>query len=158
MRRSIATLPESITELCLIRLGFQARSWSALWFSARLGRAIERAVTEAKASNAGLLHSEQFRLGRGHFGLLQYWRSYEDLETWSRQSPHSDWWRDALARIRSKGDFGIYHETYLVPRKQVESIFVECTPVGLAVFGTPGEPIGPATTSRGRLGRVRDVS
>ncbi|WP_422927572.1 phenylacetaldoxime dehydratase family protein [Singulisphaera sp. PoT] len=158
MRRNIATLPDSVSELALIRLGIQARGWRALWFAAKLGKAIDRAVAEALKADTGLLHSERFTLGRGHFGLLQYWRSFEELEAWSRQAPHSDWWRDALARIRTRGDFGIYHESYLVPRERVESIYMECDSVGLSAFGKSGEPVGPATTSRGRLGLGKKLS
>ena len=25
--------------------------------------------------------------------LMQYWRSYEELDRWARQQPHSRWWR-----------------------------------------------------------------
>ena len=57
--------------------------------------------------------------------------------------------------MRKRSDFGVYHEAFLVPRERVESIYMDCKPVGLATFGTRGEPIGPATTARGRLGRGR---
>ena len=95
------------------------------------------------------------QIGRGHFGVLQYWRSFEHLEAWSHKPPHSEWWRDIVARMRTRGDVGVYHETFLVPRDRIESIYLECAPAGLSVFGTPGEPNGPATTSRGRLGGIR---
>jgi hypothetical protein len=58
--------------------------------------------------------------------------------------------------MRTRGDFGIYHETYLVPRDRIESVYLDCAPAGLAAFGVPGEAVGPLTTSRGRLGRSRD--
>ncbi len=157
MRRTISTLPESVSELCLVRLGFQARGLRARWFAAKMKRAIDRGAAEAIVANVGLLHSERFTLGRGHFGVLQYWRSFEDLEKWSHRPPHSEWWRDVLARIRSRRDFGIYHETYLVPRANVECLSLECAPAGLSAFGVLGEPIGTATTSRGRLGRARGL-
>ena len=153
MRRTIATLPESVTELCLIRLGVQWRGLPGLFYALRLGRAIDRSTAEATAAGAGLLNSERFSLGRGHFGVLQYWRSFDDLEAWARRPPHSEWWRGAVERMRTKGDFGVYHETFLVPRDGVESIYLNCRPTGLSAFGTPGEPVGPMTTSRGRLGR-----
>lgn len=156
MRRVIATLPESVAELCLLRLGIQSRGLRALVYARRIGKAVDRSAAEAIASGAGLLHSERFAIDRGHFGVWQYWRSFEDLEAWSRRPPHSEWWRDVLTRMRTRGDVGIYHETFLVPRDRIESIYLECTPAGLSAFGTPGEPVGPATTSRGRLGRLRE--
>ncbi|WP_406697703.1 phenylacetaldoxime dehydratase family protein [Singulisphaera sp. Ch08] len=153
MQRVIATLPESMAELCLVRLGIQVRSVRALFYVIRLARAIDRAAAEAIAGGAGLLHSERYSIDRKHFGVLQYWRSFEDLEAWSHRPPHSEWWRHALERMRTKGDLGIYHETFLVPRDRIESIYLDCAPVGLAVFGTTGEPVGSMTASRGRLGR-----
>ena len=153
MKRVIATVPESVAELCLVRLGIQVRGLRALFYAIRLARAIDDAAAEAVVAGAGLLHSERFSIGRGHFGVLQYWRSFEDLEAWSHRPPHSEWWRKALERMRTKGDLGIYHETFLVPRDRVEAIYLDCEPAGLARFGTLGEPVGKMTASRGRLGR-----
>jgi hypothetical protein len=151
MNRIIATLPEAIAELCLIRVGFQCRSLGARLYGLRLGRTIGRASARADAAGAGLLCSERFAIDWGHFGVLQYWRSFDELEAWSRRPPHSDWWRGAVERMRTRRDFGIYHETFLVPRDRIESIYLDCAATGLATFGTPGAPVGPQTTSRGRL-------
>jgi hypothetical protein len=156
MKRIIATLPEAIAELCLIRVGLQCRGFGARLYGLRLGRAIARASAEAVATGAGLLCSERFAIDRGHFGVLQYWRSFDELEAWSRRPPHSEWWRGAVERMRTKGDFGIYHETFLVPRDRIEAIALDCAPAGLATFGTIGAPVGPQTTSRGRLGTFRE--
>lgn len=153
MQRKSASLPEGVAELCLVRLGFQARRWAALPYARRIAKAIDRSASEAISAGAGLLHSERFAFGPRHFGVLQYWRSFADLEQWSHRPPHSEWWRGAVERMRTKGDFGVYHETYLVPRSAVESIYLDCEPVGLATFGTLGEPVGTRTTSRDRLGR-----
>lgn len=153
MNRKIATLPDSVAELCLIRLGIQVRKWTALPYARGLGKAIERSASEAIGANAGLFRSESFAFGFRHFGVLQYWRSFDDLEQWSRRPPHSEWWRAAVERMRTKGDFGIYHETYVVPRSSIESIYLNCEPVGLSAFGVLGEPVGKMTTSRDRLGR-----
>lgn len=154
MQRCIARVPESIPELCLVRLGFVARRWTALGYARRLAREIDTAAAGARRDDAGLLHSERFTFGLRHYGVLQYWRSFEALDAWSHRPPHSEWWRQAVDRMRRKGDFGLYHEAYLVPRSQVESIYLDCpTPIGLATFGLPGEPVGPLTTSRDRLGR-----
>jgi hypothetical protein len=155
MNRVIATLPDAIAELCLIRVGIQCRGLGARLYGLRLGRAIARASAEAVAAGAGLLASERFAIDSGHFGVLQYWRSYAELEAWSHRAPHSDWWRQAAERMRTKGDFGIYHETFLVPRDRIESIYLGCVPTGLATFGIPGSPDGPMTTSRGRLAEGR---
>jgi hypothetical protein len=153
MQRTVATLPDSVAELCLIRLGFQVRRLSALPFAVRLGRAIDRAAAEAMKADAGLFGSERFGIAWNHFGVLQYWRSFDELEAWSHRAPHSEWWRAAVERGRTRKDLGIYHEVFLVPRQQVESIYLDCRPAGLAAFGTTGEAVGPMTASRDRLGR-----
>jgi hypothetical protein len=155
MQRTIASPPETVAELCLVRMGMRARGLRARWFAARMMRAIDREADEAIASGAGLLRSERFAMGRGHRGVLQYWRSFDDLEAWSRRPPHSEWWRAAVERMRARADFGIYHETFLVPRDRIESIYLNCPPTGLSAFGELGEPVGPRTTGRGRLGLSR---
>ena len=153
MRRKAASLPEGQDELCLIRLGFQARRWGALPYLWQLARAIDRQAAQAITEGAGLLISERFAFGPRHFGVLQYWRSFDALEQWSHRPPHSEWWRGAIDRGRLKADFGIYHESFLVPRSAIESIYLDCEPVGMSSFGTLDDPEGTKTTSRDRLGR-----
>ncbi len=153
MNRVIASLPDSVEELCVIRLGLMVRKLSGLRFASKFGKAIAQSAIEAKAGGAGLLDSERFLIRWNHFGFLQYWSSFQSLEAWSHRPPHSVWWREALERMRQRADFGIYHETFLVPRQSVESIYLDCPPVGLGSFGTIGEAVGTSTTSRDRLGR-----
>jgi hypothetical protein len=153
MERLVARPPESVDELCLVRLGLVTRKLRALPYVIKMGRAIDRSSRGAIEAGAGLLSSERFLAGWGHFVVFQYWASFEALESWSHRPPHSDWWRGALDRMRTRGDLGIYHETFLVPKDSVESIYLNCPVVGLSSFGTKGEAVGPSTTSRDRLGR-----
>jgi hypothetical protein len=155
MERLTACLPDSIKELALLRLGIQTRSFSAWRLANRLAREIETEARRAMAQDAGLLRSESFRLALGHYGVLQYWRGFDELEAWARRPPHSEWWRSAVERMRTRRDLGIYHELYLVRPGDLESIFMDSRPAGLGAFGVRGEPVGPMTTSRGRLGRSR---
>jgi hypothetical protein len=155
MHHIVARPPESVVELCLVRLGIQVKSFSAWLYARRLRAALLADARRAMAEGAGLLNSEMFAIDLTHFGVLQYWRSFDDLDSWSRRPPHSEWWRSAVERMRLKKDFGVYHETFLVRPSEIESIYLNCGPVGLAAFGTLAEPVGPLTTSRGRLGRGR---
>src|SRR5215470_8562769 len=41
--------------------------------------------------------------------LMQYWQSYDALDRWARQQPHSRWWRWLLEH---EGTIGFYHEIY----------------------------------------------
>ncbi len=153
MQRKVASLPESVAEVCLVRLGIQAHKLAAIFYANGLAREIDRSAATAIREGAGLLHSERFAFSFRHFGVLQYWRSFDDLERWSHRPPHSEWWRKAVERARTRGDFGIYHEAFLVPRDKVESIYVDCSPVGMSRFGNLAEAVGSMTTSRDRLGR-----
>jgi len=153
MDRIVAKVPESVEELCLVRMGLVARKLSAMKFVARMARLIDQSAVEAMRTSAGLLASDRFHLAWGHFGVLQYWSSFDALDAWSHAPPHADWWREALVRVRTREDFGIYHEIFLVPRRGIESIYLGCPPVGVGTFGVKGEAVGPATTSRDRLGR-----
>ena len=153
LRRVAAELPEGSEGLCLVRFGLVARRVSALGFARRMARRVDRAASEAIASGAGLLHAERFAMGWRHVGAWQYWAGFEALDAWSRRPPHAEWWREALDRMRARGDVGVYHEAYLVARRDVESIYLDCPPLGLAAFGVTAEPVGPRTTARDRLGR-----
>jgi len=155
MNRVIARLPESMSELCLVRMGIQVRGLSAWLLARRLRLAIAADARQAIAASAGLLESQAFTITINHFGFLQYWRSFEELDAWSRREPHSEWLRAAVERMRLKQDLGVYHETFLVSAPDVESIFLNCRPTGLAAFGLLCEPVGPLTTSRGRLGKSK---
>jgi hypothetical protein len=152
LRRSAYVLPESVAELCLVRVGFRYKGISAAFFARRIRRDLDASVGQALAGGLGLLHSDRFEMGRGHFGLLQYWASFADVERWIGREPHAGWWREALDRARSRGDFGVYHETYLVPRDRVESTALNVEATGLAAFGTMVDATGKAANSRGRLG------
>ncbi len=154
MDRQVASLPDSIDELCLIRLGLVVRRLRAWPYALRLGRAIRESAAAALGEGAGLLGSEMALMPPNHLIVLQYWSSFGAMEAWSHRPPHSTWWKGAVERMRTKGDFGIYHESYLVPRSGVESIYVDVPPgIGLAKFGTMGPAEGSMTTSRDRLGR-----
>lgn len=153
LRRVVAELPESVGGICLIRFGLVIRKVSAFGFARRMGRRIDRAAAEAIAAGAGLLHAERFAMGWRHLGAWQYWSGFEALDSWSRRPEHAEWWREAVERMRTKGDFGVYHEAYLVARRDVESIYLDCPPLGLAAFCPTAEPVGPRTSARDRLGR-----
>lgn len=159
MTRVTARPPEGVTELCLVRLDFQARGLPALWYAAKLGRAIDRSAAEAIKAGAGLLRSERFAFRVGHYGVIQYWRGFDAMEAWTRTPPHSEWWRGAVERMRKRGDFGVSHETYLVPRDKVEAIALGCSePAGLFAFGVTGGATGDDTNARGRLAMGKKVN
>jgi len=66
--------------------------------------------------------------------LVQYWRSFEDLERFARDhdDPHLEPWRQFNRRIGRSGDVGIWHETYRVMTRNIETIYGNMPPHGLA--------------------------
>lgn len=131
-------------DLCVAIFGVQfhtpagQRRYAEAGIPDQMGPALEA----AKA--AGFLHQERLA-GEGSGVLLQYWRSYDELERWSRGLPHMAWWRWLLEHAGEEISF--YHEIYRV--KAAEAIYERgCRPVGAAL-------IGPTSTVEPGEGRSR---
>src|SRR6188472_167646 len=79
---------------------------------------------------------------------IQYWRSFEDLERFARDAddPHLEPWRQYNRRVGRSGDVGIWHETYRVPTANIETIYGNMPPHGLAA-ATALAPIKPGRES-----------
>ena len=65
--------------------------------------------------------------------LLQYWRSFEDLDRFARdrELPHLEPWRRFNRVIRDSGDVGIWHETYQVHAGEYEAVYGNMPEFGL---------------------------
>jgi len=68
------------------------------------------------------------------FLLVQYWRSFEDLERFARapQGTHLPAWRAFNRKIRDNGAVGIFHETYRMPATAIEAVYGNMPVFGLA--------------------------
>jgi Domain of unknown function (DUF4188) len=70
--------------------------------------------------------------------LIQYWRGFDHLERYARASDRHHWpaWLDFNRRMKnSRGDVGIWHETYIVPAGAYESVYSGMPLIGLAKAG-----------------------
>jgi hypothetical protein len=74
----------------------------------------------------------------GHTGLsrviVQYWRSFDHLEAYARDRDASRWpaWVEFNRRMKeSRGDVGIWHETYRIHAGDYEAIYSCMPPFGL---------------------------
>jgi len=69
--------------------------------------------------------------------LVQYWRSFADLDRFARDAslPHHAAWRDFNRRVGTDGDVGVWHETYQVRAGQYESVYANMPMFGLAAAG-----------------------
>jgi hypothetical protein len=67
--------------------------------------------------------------------IVQYWRSFEHLERYARAQDleHFPAWVEFNKKnAHSRGDVGIWHETYLVPAGRYEAIYGNMPRIGLA--------------------------
>jgi hypothetical protein len=86
--------------------------------------------------------------------IAQYWRSFAHLEAYARDKDQSHWpaWVAFNKRLGgSRGDVGIWHETYCVPAGQYEAIYSGTPASGLGAVGRLVPAAGAKESARGRL-------
>ena len=101
---------------------------------------------------SGFLGGEAF-LYSGGIGLIQYWRSTEDLEQFVRSpsETHLKAWQRFNKAVGKDGSVGIWHETYKVEAGGYEAIYGNMPRFGLAA-ATAHVPVGKrGETARERL-------
>jgi len=89
----------------------------------------------------------------GGIGLIQYWRSTEDLERFARspQETHLKAWQRFNKSVGKDGSVGIWHETYEVAAGRYETIYANMPRFGLAA-AAKHVPVGKrGETARERL-------
>lgn len=94
----------------------------------------------------------------GTLSLVQYWRSFDHLERYARSRDHQHWpaWVDFNRRMKSsRGDVGIWHETYLVPAGSYEAVYSGMPLHGLGKAGQRTLVTATTDDARGRLGQER---
>jgi hypothetical protein len=87
--------------------------------------------------------------------IVQYWRSFEHLEAFARDTddPHLAAWRNYYHR---DGRTGIWHETYLISAGQYEAIYANMPAFGLGKAGRL-TPLPQSSTARLRIRRRGDL-
>jgi len=102
----------------------------------------------------GFLGAEFFLYWRGP-AIVQYWRSFEDLERFARNpgDPHLPAWQRFNREVGKDGSVGIWHETYIVERAGFEAIYSNMPPFGLAKATERVPAVGGRETARRRLMR-----
>jgi hypothetical protein len=120
-------------------------------------RTMPRMLKELEAAPA-----EHGFLGYTNLGLLsliQYWRSFDHLEAYARARDKQHWpaWLEFNRLMKdSRGDVGIWHETYLIRAGEYENIYSGMPLMGLAKAAQLADVSGEAEAARGRLGAVAD--
>ena len=86
--------------------------------------------------------------------IVQYWRSFEHLESYARDPDRLHWpaWVDFNNRVgRARSDVGIWHETYKVKAGEYECVYSGMPPIGLAKASATLDAVGELESTRGRL-------
>jgi hypothetical protein len=92
--------------------------------------------------------------------IVQYWRSFDHLEAYARSRDHRHWpaWVGFNKRIgKSRGDVGIWHETYQVRAGEYETVYSGMPPYGLGVAGKLVPASGRHESARGRISRGNEA-
>ena len=103
--------------------------------------------------DSGLLHAQSYAYWRG-IALVQYWRSFEQLERFARDPSltHLKAWKRFNQAVGAGGSVGIWHETYVVKADQYESIYGNTPRMGLARAGSHLPAVGAKETAKRRMG------
>ncbi len=86
---------------------------------------------------------------------IQYWRSFEHLERYAKDKDgqHYPAWRAFNRAIRSNGDVGIWHETYVITAGNYETVYNNMPPRGLGKVAELVPAAGVYESAGGRLRR-----
>jgi hypothetical protein len=98
----------------------------------------------------------------GYFGAgtprsvmaVQYWQSFEHLESYARSEDQQHWpaWVVFNRRMAaSRGDVGIWHETYRARAGEYETVYSGMPPFGLGQVGTLVPATGGRASARARF-------
>ena len=89
-------------------------------------------------------------------GIVQYWRSFEHLEAYAkdRNGLHYPAWKDFNTKVKSNGDVGIWHETYMVKAGEYECIYNNMPRFGMGKFGELKPIMGRKESAAGRIGKM----
>jgi hypothetical protein len=121
-----------------------------------VARAMRPMIDELLAQpDLGLLSAQTIFYRRG-VGVIQYWRSFEALEDFSRnpKATHLTAWKRFNRAVGADGSVGIWHETYLVESGQYECVYGNMPRFGLAMAGEHQPAVGAKETASRRLGRT----
>lgn len=126
------TTAEIDGEVCVFLIGMRVNRWWKIhkWWSVMM--AMPRMLKELEAHpDLGCLGGHQW-IGNPTI-LLQYWRSFEDLEKYATTPEHEHLpaWREFNRRVAQNGAVGVWHETYRVTPGNFECVYVNMPPFGL---------------------------
>ncbi|HZG87421.1 DUF4188 domain-containing protein [Paenibacillus sp.] len=139
--------------LVVFIIGMSVNRWWAVHRWLPVFRAMGPMIAELyKNKELGFLDM-QFALSPKGPILIQYWRSYDQLEHYARHgAKHLKAWRDFNTKAAKSHAVGVFHETYIVDEGKYESVYVNMPKFGLGRVAGLAPATGPRETARRRLG------
>jgi hypothetical protein len=137
-------------------VGMRVNRWRRVrsWWPAFIG--MPRMLAELERHpEAGLLGARTYWSGRT-FLSVQYWRSPQHLGAYAREPSlaHRPAWAAFNKRTASRGDVGVFHETYVVPAANIESLYGNMPRHGLAAaVGAAPRGSHRRSTAQDRMGQ-----
>jgi hypothetical protein len=136
-------------------IGMRINKFWKAWKWLPVFLAMPKMVRELEQSpESGLLSASLYLGGPRRPMVVQYWHSFEHLETYARSRDSGHWpaWVAFNKRVGSSGDVGIWHETYLVPAGSYECVYNNMPPTGLGTAASLAPAAGRKATAAGRAG------
>jgi hypothetical protein len=121
-------------EFVVFLIGMRINRFLKPWKWLPVFAAMPRTIRELEARpESGFLGATQCFAEPRRPLLVQYWRSFGQLEGYARSKDNEHWpaWVAFNRRVGSSGDVGIWHETYLVPAGAYECVYNNMPPIGL---------------------------
>lgn len=119
-----------------------------------MAQSMVRMLRELMTNRELGLISYRVLLGWRTIEVVQYWRSYEQLEHYarSRDQVHLPAWQAFNRSVGTDGTVGIFHETYIVHPGTAETLYGNMPVFGLAQATAHVPATGRRETARRRLG------
>ncbi|RFU60834.1 DUF4188 domain-containing protein [Bacillus sp. V59.32b] len=134
------------SEIVIFIIGMRVNKWWAVHKWGPVFKAIPSMIRELYMNKElGCLSMETF-WGLRSTLMVQYWRSAEDLLAYAKGQKHLTAWENFNKKVGNSDAVGIYHETYVVPKGQYESIYGNMPAFGLAK-AAGHKPITPSLNS-----------
>lgn len=140
-------------ELVVFIIGMRVNRWWAIHEWLPVFNAMRPMIAELyKNRELGFLDM-QYALTPGGPILIQYWRSFEQLESYAREGAlHLKAWKAFNQKAAKSRHVGVFHETYIVDNGKYESVYVNTPNLGLGRAGGIVPAAGRRETARRRLG------
>jgi hypothetical protein len=145
-------------EFVVFLIGMRINKLWKVWKWVPVFFAMPRMLRELRDNpESGFLGADQYMGSPRRPMLVQYWRSFEQLERYARSHDAAHWpaWVAFNKQIGSGGDVGIWHETYLISAGGYECVYNNTPPLGLGKVTNLVPAAGRKATAASRAG-LRD--